>query len=71
LTFPEDLITQPIVHGLTARFGLVTNIRRADVREHTGWVLLEVTGSEEDLDAGRAWLDEIGVRVDDVDAYLE
>jgi hypothetical protein len=49
----------------------VTNIRRADVREATGWVILEVTGTEQRLDEARRHLEGIGVRVDDLEAYLE
>jgi L-aspartate semialdehyde sulfurtransferase ferredoxin len=71
LTFPELLIKEPIVHTLGTRFDLVTNIRRADVRETTGWVILEVTGPEERLDAAAAYLDEVGVRVDDLETYVE
>lgn len=49
----------------------MTNIRRADVRESTGWVILEVTGTEQRLDEARRHLEGIGVRVDDLEAYLE
>ena len=44
----------------------MTNIRRADIRETTGWVLLEVTGTEQ-----RLHLEGIGVRVDDLETYVE
>jgi ABC-type methionine transport system ATPase subunit len=71
LTFPEDLIKEPIIHTLSRRYDLVTNIRRADVREATGWVVLELTGSEAHLAEGRAYLEQIGVRVDDLEAYVE
>ena len=49
----------------------MTNIRRADIRETTGWVLLEVNGTEQRLDEARRHLEGIGVRVDDLEAYLE
>jgi hypothetical protein len=71
LTFPEPLIREPIVHTLGTRFGLVTNIRRADVRETTGWVVLEVTGTEERLDEATRYLEDVGVRVDDLETYVE
>ena len=71
ITFPEDLIREPVVHALSSRFDLVTNIRRADVRETTGWVVLEVTGPEDRLDAGLGYLEEIGARVDDLESFLE
>ena len=50
---------------------MVTNIRRADIRETEGWVIMEVTGTEQKLDAARRHLEGLGVRVDDLEAYLE
>ena len=35
-TFPTELITDPIIYELGHRFKVVTNIRRADVREDMG-----------------------------------
>ena len=49
----------------------MTNIRRADIRETTGWVIMEVTGTEQRLAEARRHLEGLGVRVDDLDAYLE
>ena len=71
LTFPETLIKEPIIHALGTRFDVVTNIRRAEIREDTGWVVLELTGTQQRIDEARAHLDRVGVRVDEVDTYLE
>ncbi len=37
-TFPQKLIKEPIIYTLSHQFKVVTNIRRADVSEHKGWV---------------------------------
>lgn len=50
---------------------MVTNIRRADIRESTGWVILELTGTDQHLGEARRYLESIGVRVDDVETYVE
>jgi L-aspartate semialdehyde sulfurtransferase ferredoxin len=71
LTFPEPLIREPVIYTLGKRFDVVTNIRRADIRETTGWVIMEVTGTEQRLDEARRHLEGLGVRVDDLEAYLE
>ena len=42
--FPEDKITEPIIYQIGHEFKVVTNIRKADVREKTGWVELELKG---------------------------
>ena len=66
LTYSKETVTEPIVWSLSTDLGLVTNIRRADVRDHVGWVILEVQGTEEQLAAGRAWLEERGLHVADL-----
>ena len=65
-TFPQDLITEPVIHELSLNYKVVTNIRRADVREDVGWVILELEGKEEDIESGLSWVTSIGVRVDPV-----
>ena len=64
LTFPEHVIQEPIVYRLGKDFGLVTNIRRANVEERFGWVILEVEGPEDDVARAVSWLEEQGVQVD-------
>jgi hypothetical protein len=65
-TFPSGLITQPVIFDLGHNFGVVTNIRRADVREDVGWVILELEGEEEEIERGLEWVISVGVRVDPV-----
>ena len=45
---------------------MVTNIRRADVREDVGWVILELEGDDEEIQRGLDWVSSLGVRVDPV-----
>ena len=65
-TFPEKLIKEPIIFNLGRQFKIVPNIRRADVTESKGWVVLELEGEEKDIDQGIAWVIGKGVRVDPV-----
>ncbi len=65
-TFPEELVKEPIIHNLSRQFEIVTNIRRADVSESRGWVVLELEGEEKDIEEGIAWVTSKGVRVDPV-----
>ncbi|GBD10730.1 hypothetical protein HRbin23_00375 [bacterium HR23] len=46
------------------RFPVVTNIRRADVREDYGWAVLELTGEEPAIEEALEWVRSQGVRVD-------
>jgi len=65
-TFPRDLIKEPIIYHLSHKFEVVTNIRRADVSEDRGWVVLELEGEDKEIEAGIAWVKEKGVRVDPI-----
>lgn len=65
-TFPKDLVQDPIIFMLGKRFDVVTNIRRADVTDDRGWVVLEVEGDEDNIEKGLAWVKQRGVRVDPV-----
>lgn len=66
LTYSDDLASEPVLWELHDRFGLRTNIRRANVEEHLAWVIVEVSG--ERLDEARAWLVERGIAVEDLPA---
>ena len=65
-TFPTGLITEPVIFNLGRDFDVVTNIRRADVREDVGWVVLEIEGDEDEIDRGLECVKGMGVRVDPV-----
>jgi len=65
-TFPQELITLPIIYELGKQYKLVTNVRRADVTEDRGWVVLELDGPIEEIERALSWVAEKGVRVDPV-----
>ena len=65
-TFPSELIREPIIYTLSQQFRVVTNIRRADVSEDRGWVVLELEGEDSEIEQGIAWVVSKGVRVDPV-----
>ncbi len=65
-TFMTELVKEPIIYRLGREFNLVTNIRRADVREDMGWVVLELDGDDTEIQRGLDWVASTGVRVDPV-----
>ncbi len=69
-TFPQELITLPIIYELGKNFSLVTNIRRADVTEDRGWVVLEVDGDLQEIERAVDWVTSKGVRVDPVEGDI-
>lgn len=65
-TFPEDLITVPVIYELGKQFNIVTNVRRADVTADRGWVVLQLEGDLGEIERGLDWVAAKGVRVDPV-----
>ncbi len=65
-TFPQQMITEPIIYQLGHKFSVITNIRRADVREDMGWVILELEGDEDEIARSLEWITTAGVRIDPV-----
>ena len=64
LTFPQELIKEPLIFMMAKRFDIMPNIRRAKVTESVGEVVLELEGAEKDLEGGIAYLRERGVKVE-------
>ncbi len=64
LTFPEELVREPIMARLVQDLGVVPNIRRADVGERSGWMVCELDGEGSAVDRAVQWLRDEGVQVD-------
>ena len=65
-SFPTDMVKEPVIYKLGRDFEIVTNVRRADVREDVGWVILELDGEDAEIERGLAWISTTGVRVDPI-----
>ena len=66
LNFHENIVKEHIIYKMGNVFNVVNKIRRADVTENSGWVVLELDGEEEDIDQGLNWISGKGIRVDPV-----
>ena len=64
LTFPQELLREPIIYTIGQQFKVSTNIHRANIGEDRGWMVLELEGEEVDIEQGIAWMISKGVRVD-------
>ncbi len=67
LTFPPELIREPVIYNIGHRFNLVTDIRSANVTENVGWVTLEIDGEEEEYLKALNYLRKISVKVEPVE----
>jgi ABC-type methionine transport system ATPase subunit len=71
LTFPENLIKQPVIGRLAREFDVLPNIRRANVEESVGWMVCELGGDDDAVHRAIQWLEELGVHVDRLGDVVE
>jgi L-aspartate semialdehyde sulfurtransferase ferredoxin len=64
LTFPEALVREPVIARMVRDFDVEPNIRRANVEDHQGWILCELEGRSDAVEAALQWLRRRGVGVD-------
>jgi ABC-type methionine transport system ATPase subunit len=64
LNYPKELLSEPIIYTISQQFNLATNIFRADITEDKGWIMLELEGRDEDIEAGITWAMSRGMRVE-------
>ena len=67
IRYPEEKIPEPILYQVGHEFKVVTSIRRADVRETTGWLDVEFTGEADEIDKAINGLREKGCIVDPIE----
>jgi len=70
ITFPEGKVREPLIYQIGQEYRVVTNIRRADVNEKTGWVDLELTGSLSEIERAVEGLKKKGVEVDPIERNI-
>lgn len=63
VSFPEELVDRPMVYEIVKEFDVVPNVRRANVEDHSGWIILELSGTHEACDAAIAYLEGLGCSV--------
>ncbi|MFZ0888316.1 MAG: NIL domain-containing protein [Candidatus Binataceae bacterium] len=67
LTYPRELIREPLLYQLVKKFDLIFNIRGASVSEEMGLVAVEFEGTNEQIERALAWLRQTGVTVEPIE----
>ena len=67
LTFPKELVKEPIVCWLAKKFDIVFNIRGSTVTAEMGLIALEIDGERAEVDRAIHWLREKGVIVEPIE----
>jgi ferredoxin len=66
LTFPKNIVTKPITYRLVKDYDLAFNILRAEITaDIEGKILIEITGSKEQLEEGIVYLQSEGISIQD------
>lgn len=66
LTFPQELIKEPVTFKMAKKYNIVPNIRRAKVTETVGELVLELSGTKDNLQKGIKYFEKRGVKVDEI-----
>ncbi len=64
LSYTEETIAEPIIYTISQQFNVVANIRRADLGEDRGWIIVDFEGKKKNIDEAISWAISRGVRVD-------
>jgi ABC-type methionine transport system ATPase subunit len=64
LTFPQELIREPVIFTMARKFEVMPNIRRARVTETVGEMVLELEGKEDNLEKGLKFLKKKKIQVE-------
>ncbi|MBX3300801.1 MAG: NIL domain-containing protein [Nitrospira sp.] len=67
IRFPEEKIRQPIIYQIGREYNVVTDVRRADVRDTTGWADVEFSGDTAEIERAIAGLRAKGCVVDPIE----
>ena len=70
LTFPENQVTEPVIYHLATDHNVVPNIRRANIENHFGWMVVEVTGTTESLADAEQYLASLGIEVSNAEGEV-
>lgn len=67
LNYPLERVKEPILYHLVMDYGLIPNIRRANIDSHSGgFIALELTGEKEALNRGIRFVEDLGITVTSV-----
>ncbi len=66
LVFPQKLIKKAVIYTMAKKYDVIPNIRRAKVTEKVGEVTLELSGTKENLEKARKYLERVGIKFEPV-----
>jgi len=69
-TFSGNQVKEPVIFQLGHKFPVITNIRRAQIEDDLGWVVLELNGEIEAIDSALDWVRSLGIVVRSIEGDI-
>ncbi len=70
LTFPENQVTEPVIYQIIKQYDVVPCIRRANIANHVGYLIIELTGENDSIKSAISYLEERGIKVSDAEGDI-
>jgi len=70
LTLSSELVTEPVIYNLGRKYKVITNIRRANITQNAGWIILEISGKEEEIQKVIEYLESLKINVEPVEGDI-
>ena len=68
LTFRGNTLNEPVIYRMGQEYKVVTNIRKADVSEDSGWVELDIDGEPAEVERALDYCRSRGIGVQRLEA---
>ena len=66
VTYPAELLQEPVLYRLITQFQIVVNVLEARVTPEEAWFVMELEGPEVAVVSGVRWMIEQGIQVRDL-----
>lgn len=63
LEYPPSLLSRPVIQELIRRFDLTVNILRAQITLEEGWIAVQLSGEDSEIERALTWLRDEGLVV--------
>jgi len=70
LIYPEEKVKEPVLCMVCKNFDVVVNIRRAQVSQDTGILLVEIDGEAEEIEKAIDFIQKQGVEVQPIEGQI-
>lgn len=65
MTFPSEILGEPIMHKLSHDLNIVPNISRGRITDKNAWLEVEMEGAQKNIDKALVYLAERGIVVEE------